>query len=300
MYYALSKKVSAKISPGVSRNAGFTLIELLVVIAIIAILAALLLPALAKAKQKAQGIQCISNLKQMDVGWIMYTGDNRNRLVPNGDEGNQPTGLTDPSAQPGGANAQWAPGRQDEATDLSPAGAVANVGFQWIYLGLIYPYINNPLVYKCPADMSAINSFGSSYPHVRSMSMNTWMSPIAPYDTSPVISYKKDSDLANPGAANLWVFIDENPTGINDGSFICDPTIADWIDCPASYHNGAGGVSFADGHAQIKKWYDPTVLVEWAPPTILPGNSAYTRLAPIQNPALDLKWLQSVSTAVIP
>jgi prepilin-type N-terminal cleavage/methylation domain-containing protein/prepilin-type processing-associated H-X9-DG protein len=284
-------------------SAGFTLIELLVVIAIIAILAALLLPALAKAKEKAQGIQCVSNLKEMVVGWIMYTGDNRNRLVPNGDEADQPASLTDPSAQPGGAKAQWAPGRQDVAADLSPAGAAANLGYQWIKLGLIYPYINNPAVYKCPADHSGLGSFGATYPHVRSMSMNTWMSPVEPYDNSPVISYYKDADLGRPGPAKLWVFLDENPVSINDGSFICDPTIIQWIDCPASYHNNAGGVSFADGHAQIRKWRDLTVLQKWAPPTILPGNPGFVRIPPTYNPPNilpndDLTWLQNASTMV--
>jgi len=259
----------------------------------------MLLPTLAKAKQKAQGIQCVSNLKQLILGWTMYTGDNRNRLAPNGDEADQPASLTDPAAQPGGNRAQWCPGRQDQTTQLSPAGAGNNVGIQWIKLGLIYPYVNNPAVYKCPADVSSYTSFGLSYPHVRSMSMNTWMSPIEPYDNSPVISYYKDSDLGRPGPAKLWVLIDENPISINDGSFICDPVInpIEWIDCPASYHNNAGGITFADGHAQIRRWSDLTVLKKWAPPTILPGNPNYTRLPPTQNPANDLNFLNSASTA---
>jgi len=276
-------------------SAAFTLIELLVVIAIIAILAALLLPTLAKAKQHAQGVQCLSNLKQLILGWSMYSGDNRNRLVPNGDEASEPGSL---AAAQAGENAQWCPGQQNDATDLSPAGAAANIGVLWIKAGLLYPYVNNANVYKCPADISSYSSFGMSYPNVRSMSMNTWMSPIAPYDASPVISYYKDADLGNPGPSKLWVLIDENPVSINDGSFICDPTINEWIDCPASYHNGAGGISFADGHAQIKKWYDLTVLKTWAPPTILPGNPNYTRLPPSQNPPTDLLYLQSASTVV--
>jgi prepilin-type N-terminal cleavage/methylation domain-containing protein len=281
--------------------AGFTLIELLVVIAIIAILAAMLLPALSKAKQQAQGAQCISNLKQLTTAWIMYAGDYRTYLVPNGDETSEPVSLTDPNALPGGSLAQWCPGREDETADLSPAGAVANLGYQWIQLGLLYPYVKSPGVYKCPADNNAFTSFGLTYPHVRSMSMNTWLSPIAPYDdVTTVRSYYKESDLTIPGSSKIWVFIDENPTSINDGSFICEPGVQEWIDCPACYHVNAGGISFADGHAQIKKWSDLTVISQWAPPTILPGNPSFTRLPPSQNPPYDLTFLQNASTYIIP
>lgn len=290
---------------------GFTLIELLVVIAIIAILAAILLPVLNRAEQKSQGIRCMSNLRQLVFGWTMYSGDNQGKLAQNGDENdqNQLTGLTDPNVQSGAKYAQWCPGRQDEVNaadgpQLSPAGTIPanNIGNKWIALGVIYPYVNTVAIYKCPSDNTAVMSsgFGSStsYPRVRSYSMNAWLNPITVWSGDPSAAanlkiYRRETDTVHPGPANLWVLIDENPTSINDASFICDPEIQDWIDYPGYYHNNAGGLAFADDHAEIHLWRDPAILR-----AISQSGGENPQSTPIQNPPMDLHYLQSVSTII--
>jgi prepilin-type N-terminal cleavage/methylation domain-containing protein/prepilin-type processing-associated H-X9-DG protein len=294
------KRMKPKVVPATMNkawSAGFTLIELLVVIAIIAILAAMLLPALAKAKQKAQGIQCMNNMKQLLLGWKMYSADNLDHLVQNGDEADQPSSVTDTTPK----DAQWCPGRQDmistgSGQQLSTTGTtVNNAGWQWIQLGLIYPYVKTVSIYHCPAD----NTFAqANYPRVRSMSMNSFLNPINAWSGDPsapnnIIFYRKESDTTRPGPANLWVFIDENPTSINDGFFICDPNQPSfpiqWTDYPAFYHNNAGGIAFADGHASIRRWRDPNVL------KLFPSGGATATTE--ATASIDLAFLLNASSA---
>jgi prepilin-type N-terminal cleavage/methylation domain-containing protein/prepilin-type processing-associated H-X9-DG protein len=268
---------------------GFTLIELLVVIAIIAILAAILLPALAKAKTKAQGTACMNNLKQLQLAWYMYSGDNGDRVVQTAGEGellvtpNDARILNDPIDY-----ANWVYGSMNESDSAtSPTNTLL------LTTGLLGPYTKNIGIYKCPAD---IKKTKAGNPTVRSMSMNCWMNPVrnGSWNTFRGYSgamalreYRKQTDITKPAPASCWVTLDENPYSINDGWFVCDPNQpALWVDCPASYHNGACGFGFADGHAEIKKWRDQNLI-----------NAKNNNTARDNNFPADLQWLQDRTTS---
>ncbi|HVY69258.1 MAG TPA: type II secretion system protein [Verrucomicrobiae bacterium] len=255
------------------RRSGFTLIELLVVIAIIAILAGMLLPALAKAKTKAQGIKCMNNLKQMMLGWRFYSEDFNDLLLAALDDFTAPQPTL--AAQ---KRVIWV-----NSPNLDYTSARQNWdGPMYIGKSPLMNYVgNNYEIWKCPADTAKVkDNTGKLVARVRSNSMSQVFSAgfWLPYSAG-WRNYYKLSEIANP--SKTWVLGEEHPDGINDAAMAVQMATfgaktAQIIDYPASYHNGACGFSFSDGHAEIHRWIGSKIK--------LPVKHV---LAPLNQPAGD-------------
>jgi prepilin-type N-terminal cleavage/methylation domain-containing protein/prepilin-type processing-associated H-X9-DG protein len=256
----------------------FTLIELLVVIAIIAILAAMLLPALSKAKQKAERVACLNHLRQLQFAWVMYADDNNDNLAPNPDYSTVTSGASG-----------WVRGIMKWDVALAPWSE--NYDTTLLTESLLGPYCSRATgIYRCPGDkISAAKGV-----RVRSLSMNGQMARVS---TDPKVAntgyytYYRHNQVQSP--SQTWVFIDEHGDSINDGFFFVQMgQTANWYDLPASYHGGSGALSFADGHSEVKVWHDSAIKDRPVTKVSITGFAATPA-----SPNTDLIWLQERTAA---
>ncbi len=269
----------------------FTLIELLVVIAIIAILAGMLLPALSKAKAKAHAVMCMNNGRQLMFAWLQYAHDNGDRVVNNFGQAETDTEIAAKTYR------NWVNNNMYWTT----ASQITNL--ELILQAPFNKYVAGNLgVYKCPADnyLSQVQRTAGWAARPRSISMNAYFGPYNANQRDPVWAAGKNNFFPRfrqflklssvPGAANFFVTLDEHADSINDGYFLNDAdvrTFAHWGDLPASYHNGAGGFSFADGHSEVHKWKSAATML----PVKLTGGFPYVNFSSVPNGTADSQWI---------
>lgn len=281
-------KPGAKTQTQAADGGAFTLVELLVVIAIVGILAGLLLPAMGKAKTRAGAAQCLNNNRQLMLAWQMYNNANDERLLFASEEPSDPrtrastwvTGILD--FDPGNRS-NW-----DVERDIKKSP--------------LWPHLGSTEIWKCPADSSGVRVRGEFRRRVRSMAMSVWIGGFAGEVPSTIGNgfrvYRKVGDFVDPGPANTWLFTDVREDSINWGNFFT--VMVGWPDrpdshrfvqdIPASYHHRAGGLSFVDGHAEIRRWRDQRTM-----PPVRKNTGGLWEIVPSPNNP-DIRWLQERAT----
>jgi prepilin-type N-terminal cleavage/methylation domain-containing protein/prepilin-type processing-associated H-X9-DG protein len=231
---------------------GFTLIELLVVIAIIAILAALLLPTLSAARERAHGLICLSNTRQLELAWELYADDHNGRLPDN-------LVMTEFGSR---ANLNWVNNVMTWDTSSD------NTNLATITEASLGPYAEGQTsIYRCPSDhaLSSMQRAAGWTARIRSYSMNAMLGDVGEFtvggtnvNNPDYVQFFKTTQIPHP--TEIFVFLDEHPDSIDDGYFIDRAYSWQWRDLPASYHNGATAFSFADGHSTLHRWQQPSTI----------------------------------------
>lgn len=265
-------------------RAAFTLIELLVVIAIIAILAGLLLPALSAAKAKARRIACVSNVKQLATAWAIYAADHNDVLPENG-VGSEAT--LD-------GRRLWVVGD----SHLNP-GAMTNRDYLVdARFASFAPYLQDPTIYKCPADRSTLEIGGREHPRLRSYSLNSyvgWADWVPGFNSTRYWNFRKGSELAAGSPSQTLLFLDVSPGNICYSGFVIHLGSLEGLfyHLPSAEHEKSGVTSFADGHVETRKWADPATVeqsrAKWIPNHLtlyMRGNR-------------DLEWLKAKASTRI-
>jgi len=257
------------------RAFAFTLVELLVVIAIVAILASLLLPVLVRARSLAKRVQCINNQKQLSAAWLLYSGDNNEWLVADGQ--------SDP---PTTTRKFWVQGAFYHVLDNSNYTLLLDPNF-----ALFANYLRTRRVYLCPTDRDLVKIGDNWLPRLRSYAMNAYLGWEGPWDSrlgSGFRVFRKQSDLTAAVPAETFSFLDVQPDSICWPYFGVQMSRDSFFNFPGSSHNRGGVIAFADGHVQHHRWQDAR--------TVTASSTDYHRHDDPTTKNVDLAWLRSAAT----